>query len=31
LATGITGTPVISAMRPIPFFDFIGQKSGSPV
>ena len=30
-ATGITGTPVTSAIRPIPFFAFIGQPSGSAV
>ncbi len=30
-ATGITGTPVTSAIRPMPFFAFIGQPSGSAV
>ena len=30
-ATGMTGTPVTSARRPIPFFAFIGQPSGSAV
>ena len=30
-ATGITGAPVTSAIRPMPFFAFIGQPSGSAV
>ncbi len=30
-ATGITGTPVTSAIRPIPFLARIGQPSGSAV
>ena len=30
-ATGITGTPVTSAIRPMPFFAFIGHSSGSAV
>ena len=30
-ATGITGAPVTSAIRPTPFFAFIGQPSGSAV
>ena len=30
-ATGITGAPVTSAIRPIPFLAFMGQPSGSAV
>ena len=30
-AIGITGAPVTSAIRPTPFFAFIGQPSGSAV